>query len=457
MTADLSRTSAEPKSIYSASLRSTTLGILIVITLAAFEAMGVAAALPTAARALHGLAYYGWAFSAFLAATLVAMVWSGQLSDLHGPRLPMTAGLVGFGCGLAISGTASTMAQFIAGRAVQGLGSGLLITAVYVVIGTTYPERLRARVFAALASAWVLPSMVGPVLAGSLAQHLSWRWVFLGLLPFAAIGMALLLPVLKTLPRPTPGGSTQTRRVPQAVAVAVAVVVLEQAGQRPSLWSLALGAVGIVALVWGLHSLLPAGTWTARRGVPVAIAVRGLLAGALFGIESLLPLSLSVQHHYGATLAALPLMVCGVTWAIGSWYQGRDHRPDRRRLVRAGFGLVLAAALLAALAVQPGVTGVLMFLAWGLGGLGAGLAMTSASVLMLACTTDADRGADSSSLQLSDAASSAVTTGVAGVLVAAAARGALGYTAAFTTLDLAMAALAVAGLAIAGRARPRAN
>ncbi len=49
--------------------------------------------------------------------------------------------------------------------------------------------------------------------------------------------------------------------------------------------------------------------------------------------------------------------------------------------------------------------------------------------------------------------SSALTTGLAGVLVAAAARGVLGYAAAFTVLDLAMVAVAVTGIAVAGRAR----
>lgn len=450
----MSSTVVAPPSIYAPQLRATTLGILIVITLAAFESMGVAAALPTAARELHGLASYGWAFSAFLAATIVAMVWSGQLSDARGPGLPLAGGLAAFTGGLVISGSATSMIQFIAGRATQGLGSGLLITAVYVVIGTTYPEHLRARVFAATASAWVVPSMVGPAVAGSLAQHASWRWVFFGLVPFVLLGSALLVPVLRSLPRRDDVLGARTRRVPQAVAVALAVAALEQAGQHPSAWSAVLAVAGLGAIAWGLHSLLPAGTWTARRGVPAAMAVRALMAGALFGIESLIPLSLTVQHHYSATVAALPLMVCGITWAIGSWYQGRDHRPDRRRLVRVGFVLLVAAALLAALAVQPSMSGVWMFVAWGLGGAGAGLGMSSASVLMLACTTDAERGADSASLQISDAVSSALTTGLAGVLVAAAARGALGYGTAFTGLDLSMGALALVGVAVAGRARP---
>jgi hypothetical protein len=79
--------------------------------------------------------------------------------------------------------------------------------------------------------------------------------------------------------------------------------------------------------------------------------------------------------------------------------------------------------------------------------------MSTVSVLLLKYTNDADRGADSASLQLADATSSAVTTGVAGVLIAAAAREAIGYTTAFTVFALAMAAVAVLGTLAAGRVR----
>ena len=126
---------------------------------------------------------------------------------------------------------------------------------------------------------------------------------------------------------------------------------------------------------------------------------------------------------------------------------------DDQRLVRAGFGFVLLSALAVAVSAQPGLPGWLIYPAWGLSGIGAGLTMSSVSVLLLNYTNDADRGADSAGLQLSDATASAVTTGVAGVLVAAAARGALGYTAAFTILDLAMAAVALAGVLVAGQVR----
>jgi MFS family permease len=448
-----------PQSIFSSTLRPTSVGLLILITLTAFEAMAVSAALPTAARELHGLGSFGWAFTGFLVANVVGMVASGQLSDSRGPRLPLVAGLGCFLGGLVLSGSATTMAQFVAGRVVQGLGSGLIITAVYVVIGQAYPERLRPPLFAATASAWVVPSLIGPAVSGVLAQHASWRWVFLGLVPFAVVGGLLMIPVLRSLRHDGPATPlTDPSRLVRALAVAAGVAGLEQAGQHPSALSGVLAAVGLLALGWGLRPLLPAGTLRVRPGVGAPIALRGLLAGAFFGVEAVVPLSLSVQHGYGATAAGLPLAFAGFSWAAGSWWQGRADESAgpqvRIGLIRAGFVLMSVAAVGMALTSLPDLPGWLAYPSWMIAGLGAGLTMSSVSVLMLKYTTDADRGADSAALQLSDATASALTTGIAGVLVAAIARGSIGSTTAFVVLDIAMCALALVGVFLAGRARP---
>jgi MFS family permease len=449
--------SATP-SIFTGSLRATSIGLLILVTLIAFEAMAVSAALPTAARALHGLGAFGWAFTGFLVANVVGMVASGQLSDSRGPRAPLVIGMSCFVAGLVLSGTATTMAQLVGGRVVQGLGGGLMITALYVVIGQAYSERLRPSVFAATSSAWVVPSLIGPAVSGALAQHASWRWVFLGLVPFVVIGWLLLLPVLRSLhPVGESSRLTDPRRLLRALGVAAGIAALEQAGQHPSAISAVVGVAGLAALAWGIRPLLPIGTLRVRPGVGAPIALRGLLAGAFFGIEAVVPLSLNVQHHYGATLAALPLTCAGFSWSFGSWVQSRvdDAAGPRQRirLMRAGFVLVAAAGVVMALAAVPELPGWLAYLAWVLGGMGAGLSMSSAGVLMLKFTSDAERGANSAALQLSDATSSALTTGLAGVIVAAATRGAIGTTAGFVTLDLAMSVVALTGAALAVRAR----
>jgi predicted MFS family arabinose efflux permease len=246
------------------------------------------------------------------------------------------------------------------------------------------------------------------------------------------------------------------RRVLWALVVALGVGAFEAAGQHPSAVSLVVVAAGLAAVFWGLHGLLPAGTFRVRPGVPTPVALRGLLAGAFFGCEAVVPLMLQTQHGLGPTAAGLPLSCAGVSWAVGSWWQGRAHAGDiaahRVRLLRAGFACVAAAIALVAVTSLPGASPWLAYPAWLLSGLGAGLAMPTSSVLLLNHTTDAARGSDSAALQLADTTMSALTTGVAGILVAAAAREAIGYTGAFVSLDLAMVAIAVTGIVASGRA-----
>jgi sugar phosphate permease len=214
-------------------------------------------------------------------------------------------------------------------------------------------------------------------------------------------------------------------------------------------------------MVWGLRVLLPSGTIRVRRGVSAPVALRGLFAGAFFGMESMVPLSMSQQHGYGPLAAGLPLACGGVAWATGSWWQGRESTGDEQerqvRLVRVGFALVTLCTLTVAVAAHPWAPAWLIYPAWAVGGLGAGMAMTTINVLLLRYTNDTDRGADSAALQLSDATSAALTTGVAGLLVAAAVRGALSYTTAFVTLGLAMTAVAFVGVLLAGRVRAPAS
>lgn len=163
----------------------------------------MATALPSAARELHGLSSYGLAFTGFIVANIVGLVSGGVISDRRGPRLPLVYGIALFFTGLLIAGAAHQMWHLLAGRAVQGLGSGLLVTALYVIIGERFPEGLRPKVFGAMSSAWVVPSLVGPPISGFVTEHASWRWVFLGLAPLVGIGAALLLPVLSSMHYPT--------------------------------------------------------------------------------------------------------------------------------------------------------------------------------------------------------------------------------------------------------------
>src|SRR5699024_10631260 len=152
-------------------------------TLVGFEALAIATAMPAVEDDLGDIYLYGWVFSAFLLASLVGIAYAGDRADVAGPARPFAIGLGLFAVGLIIGGAAPSMQVLVLGRAIQGLGAGAIPAIAYVAIGLAYPEALRPRMFALNATAWVLPGLVGPAIAGAIAEFLTWRVVFVGLVP----------------------------------------------------------------------------------------------------------------------------------------------------------------------------------------------------------------------------------------------------------------------------------
>ncbi|MEP6695730.1 MAG: MFS transporter [Pseudonocardiales bacterium] len=444
---------AAPESVFRGAYRATTVGVVIVVTLVAFEAMAVATAMPFAVRDLHGLAYYSWPFTAFFVSSVVGIVTSGDTADRIGPTRPVIAGLVVFLAGLLVAGTAPGMAVFVAGRAVQGFGAGVVVVALYVMIGHAYHDAVRPKVFAAVSAAWVLPSVLGPALAGLVTEHLNWRWVFLGIAPLIVVGAALLVPTLRRLVPDPAGRPGAAARALWSAAAAAGILLLQYAGQRPRWVSLAMVAAGLALLAPALRRLLPAGTMRLRRGLPAVVAFRGMLGGAFFGAEAFLPLTLTTVHGFRPSQAGLPLTLTAVGWTAGSWWQGRQGSGERHRLIRTGFVAVALAVLGLAVVAQPAVNGWLAAPVWMAAGVGMGLAMSTISVLVLRFAPPGQQGFASSALQISDVLSASLCVGLGGVVLGLVARAGGSMSAGVVVVNGLLAAFAVTGAIFAGRAR----
>jgi MFS family permease len=444
-------TTTRPLSVVDREHRLTTAGLLMLVTFVAFESMAVATAMPTAVRELHGLAWYGWPFSAFLVASVVGMVLGGDLDDRRGSQVAVLAGVATFAAGLLAGGLSGSMAVFIAARALQGVGGGIISVSLYVLAGRAYEPQLRPRLFAAFSAAWVLPALVGPVLAGVVTAQLGWRWVFLGMLPLIVGGLGLLLPALRRLAVPEASVPASARRW-WALVSGLGIAALQYAGQRLDLLAVGLAAVGTLLLVLGLRALLPRGTAWLRPGLPAVVGARGLLAGAFFGMDALLPLTLTELHGYEPAAAGVPLTAGALGWAVASQLQGR--RPDVSRVVLLRLGFVLLALGVAGTAVVavPDLPGWPSYLTWGVAGMGMGLGMPSLSVLLLGQSPENRRGADSAAFQIADVTGSALCVGVVGILVAAAAAGQLSLSAAVLAAVALLAALAGLGAVTSARA-----
>ncbi|HSL08527.1 MAG TPA: MFS transporter [Pseudonocardiaceae bacterium] len=431
--------------------RTTTVGVLLLISMVAFEAMGVGTAMPALVAELGVLQLYAWPFVTFMAAGVFGTVLGGQWCDLAGPRIPLVATPVLFGAGLLVAGTAAGMSQLLVGRALQGLGAGSLTIAVYVLIAVVYPERARPAVFGLMSSAWVLPSLIGPPVAGVVTERLSWHWVFLGLVPVVVLAVGLVVPSVRRLGRPDLGRSATLRRpglVLAALGAAIGVSALSWASQRPSGTAAAVAGGALVLLVPSVRRLLPTGVFRARRGMPTVVAARGLLAGVFFTANSYLPLILTSTHRWSLAAAGIPLVVGSLGWSAASGWQGHHPTLSRPRLLRIGFCLLAAGAGGLLLVAPLWGTPWLALPLWGVAGVGMGLGFSAVSFLLLQQADVGEVGFHSSAAQISDQLTTAALIGVGGALLALLRSPAV----ALPVLLAVLAGLGALGAAIAPRA-----
>ncbi|TXR95752.1 MFS transporter [Streptomyces sp. col6] len=464
-----------PEGILGRTHRALSIGIVSVVFLIAFEATAVGTAMPVAARELDGIALYAFAFSAYFTTSLFAMVLSGQWADRRGPLAPLAAGISAFGAGLLLSGTAGSMWMFIAGRAVQGLGGGLVIVALYVVISRAYPEHLRPSILAAFAASWVIPSVVGPLAAGSVTEHLGWRWVFIGIPVLVVFPLALALPEIRRMASgpadpEAPVEAYDRRRILLALAISLGAALLQYAGQERNWLALLPAAAGAALLVPAVRGLLPPGTGRAARGLPAVVLLRGVAAGSFIAAESFVPLMLVTQRGLSPTLAGLSLAAGGGTWALGSYVQSRPRLEQHREPLMVGAMVLVALSIAAAPAVL--ITSVPVWtvaVAWAFGCFGMGVVIASTSVLLLKLSAPEEAGANSAALQISDGLSNVLLLAAGGAAFAALGGGALdaaheaaktaastSHPAAFAVVFFPMAAVALAGAWVAGRVRANA-
>ncbi|MFC8431582.1 MFS transporter [Streptomyces sp. NPDC057253] len=454
--------------VLGASYRALSVGIVSVVVLVAFEATAVGTAMPVAARELDGVGLYAFGFSGYFTTSLFGMVVSGQWADRRGPVGALTAGIAGFGAGLLLSGTAGAMWLFILGRAVQGFGGGLVIVALYVVVGRAYPERLRPAIMAAFAAGWVVPSVVGPLAAGAVTEQLGWRWVFVGIPVLVVFPLALALPqIRRRAAGPVAGkapGGVDRRRIRLALGISLGAGLLQYAAQDLRPLSLLPGLVGAALLVPAVLGLLPRGTYRAARGLPSVVLLRGVAAGAFVSAESFVPLMLVTQRGLSPTLAGFSLAAGGGTWALGSWVQARARvEPYRERLMTAGMVLVAAAIATAPSVLIHSVPVWTVAVAWAFGCFGMGLVISSTSVLLLHLSAPEEAGSNSAALQISDGLSNALLLAAGGAAFAAMGGGAVSHTVtgasgtghpgAFAAVFLPMAGVALVGAWVTTRLR----
>ena len=362
--------------------RRVLAGLVLAMALPALDLMALGAAAPEVAGELGRLDQVAWLFVSYQLALVVSVPLYGKLGDLHGRRLVFLSSVTVFTLSSMLAGLAWSFPVLVLSRVAQGLGGGGIVSQTHAVIADLVPARERGRYAWVTPTVWTIAAFIGPVFGGALAEHASWRWIFLLNLPF---GLLSIWFVRDAFPRRT---TVEVRSfdLPGALLLVLsygALVFSVSVGGDLFAWSdpiVVLGLVGGAALLVGfvvqeLRSADPVMPLSLLR-LPVvrASAATTFLIGTVnFMAVAFLPLMLQVVTGVGSTAAGLALLPTTFCIAITSTIVGRlVVRTGHYRVWPALGSAVFAGGSFVLASVGPDPATAVVWLGTGLLGLGMG-------------------------------------------------------------------------------------
>ncbi|RPB04522.1 MFS general substrate transporter [Choiromyces venosus 120613-1] len=237
---------------------------MCIITLAAaLDATSLSVALPMMSEKLHGTAIEAfWSGTSFLITATVFQPNFASLSDIFGRRSLILVALVSFTAGSIIAALANNFTIILVGRSIQGFGGGGIISLTEIIVTDIVPLRERGKYFGFISMMWALGSVGGPLIGGTFAQEVSWRWIFWINLPFCGLGF-VLIPLFLNLNHRTTSFMEKLRRVDWIGSVLFVA----------SMMSL------LIPITWG-GVMYPWDHW--RTLVPLILGIVGLAGFVLF-------------------------------------------------------------------------------------------------------------------------------------------------------------------------------
>jgi len=398
--------------------RLLAIGLVLGVTMVAFEITAVLTTLPTITDQLHGDSLYGVALACYTLANLVALVVTGELTDRYGPARPYLASLAVFAAGLVVAATAPSMSLVVIGRTLQGAGTGGLAPIAYVLVKRAFPTDRQPSMYAYLSAGWVLPSLIAPAIAGTITDQLGWRWVFWLLLPLIPVVAFITVRPMRAYAS-TGTGEVRIPRIRAAILAAAGIGIFVTSLQFNDPFAAVGGAaVGLAIGLPSLRRLLPPGVQRAARGLPAVVLCRILATAAFLGADSFIPLAADRIHGASPTMQGFVIIGASLTWTAGQWFIAHHPDIDPRRAVRWGFA-TMAVGLAASLPVLiSGWPLWVTFFSWAVGGFGMGLLFNPTTVTAMSHAEEGAEGLVSSQVNLADAVGFSTMGGVGGAMVA---------------------------------------
>ncbi|MFE6162413.1 MDR family MFS transporter [Streptomyces sp. NPDC056486] len=314
------------------SVRVVMMALMVTILLAMLDNMIVSPAMPTIVGDLGGMEHLSWVVTAYMLATAASTPIWGKLGDMYGRKGVFLTSIVIFLAGSVLSGMAQDMGQLIGFRAVQGLGAGGLMVGVMAIIGELVTPRERGKYMGMMTGVMAVAMIGGPLVGGTITDHLGWRWAFYINLPLGAVALAMVTAVLHLPKKKAKGRIDYLGAALLTVGISSLVLVTTWGGTEYAWTStviMELIAIGVVALI----SFVIVQKKAAEPILPLHIfrnlnftlmAVIGFLTGfVMFGAMLFLPLYQQAVQGASATNSGLLLLPMLLSMMVVSFFSGR--------------------------------------------------------------------------------------------------------------------------------------
>jgi predicted MFS family arabinose efflux permease len=405
------------REVFSGRRGRLTAGLLLLEALAAIHALVVATILPDVRRDLGMVQLYGLVFTATSLATIATIPVAGRAVDRFGARRTLPPILVLFAAGLAVCALSPAMPVLLLGQFLTGAGGGGLYAMSVGTVAKIYPDHMRAKVLALMASMWILPGLVGPSLGALLAETLGWRFAFLAPYPLIALAWVLIAPALELVPAADATAGRLAVRWPLQLMFGAGLVFTSLT--IVEWWALAMLAAGLAIGVPALSRIVPPGTLRLSPGVPAAAATAFLLSLGFLAVDAFVTLMLRDVRGLSTGGAGLAVTLATLTWAGGSaWQSGRTERRTLAWLLRVGAASTLAGVLAVAAVLIHAVPVWVAYAGWIVVGFGMGVAFPTIPLAAMRASKEGEESTDVSSVLLLDMLGVAAGAGLGGGVIA---------------------------------------
>ncbi|MDQ0468728.1 MFS transporter [Labrys wisconsinensis] len=319
------------------------------IWLHAADSLVTATLMPAAIGDIGGLTFINWTISLYQAGSIVTGAAAGAATQRLGLRAAFLAAMLVYGLGCLVAALAPTMALMLAGRLMQGMGGGMLLSLGYVATQALFPRHLWTRLIAMEAVIWSVAALCGPLLGALFVELGFWRGAFW---MFAAQASLLMLAVAALIPgtaAEVPGGRWPW--LPLLLLFAATLAVATAGEVRGTAPSLLLGGLGLGLLVLAALAdrrspdrMLPRNTLTPGHPVAAGLLMVLTISAATTGFWVYGPLILKVLFEAPPLVAGWLLAAESIAWSLGTLTVSRASAARQPGLIRLGIGLAAAGA-----------------------------------------------------------------------------------------------------------------